>query len=935
MSQERSQSPLIPIGCRPAVAVMFVLCAPGAVLHTGLTFAQETPVSETSQNASTSNAVTDGPESDSSSAAANPRTISQSDTTSFQATEFDLPESTAGILLMSAILIGVSAVVIRTSLRDSRFLTTFQRILLLVPRLCVLAIVLLIALNPQQRTQISRIEKSRVDLLLDTSLSMAYPAEEATSPGASQGSPATPSADADVAQPTATSAVPTDASRAEAIGTALLQDGLLKQLSETHVVSLYTFDGGLSGPAAVVTDGKIRFVTEASSSRKSSASDSGGDSSVAQLSLDDADDAAESFDLAGENVSRSLTELLQPRGAETRLGESLHALIGQSAGRTLSGVVVVTDGRGNAGLDPMQAHERASRSGTRLITLGVGSRRPQMNFWIAGMQSPTDVHNGDPFEINVVVQSSNANGESAVVRLFQQSAGSDGKDRRQVDEKTIEIADSTVPVTVSFPQRITVPGQFEYVAMVELVDPQKSEITLADNERRREVEVTDRRMNVLLISSGPMRDYQFVRNTLFRHSGIESDVWLQSVTEENSDMVSQESRQLLLEFPRTEALLAEYDVIVAFDPDWSRLSTEQQEWLNRWVERHAGGLIVVAGEIFTPRMAQDVEAFKNIAVLYPVLLNRMLPELSLRQGADKAWPVGLTPDGRSSEFLKITDEQGNASTELWTSFEGIYRSYPVRGVRDGATVLLEYGNPRARTELGQPPFLAAQFYGAGRTIFLGSAETWRIRQISPQGHQQFWTSLIREAGQARRSRGTTRGLLLLDRTEASPGQPVNIRAQLYNSQMQPLRTESVTMSIIDAEGRPVSVPDRLMADGRGNGQYVNNFRPPRPGSYRITVPIPESSDILQASIEVLLPNLESQEPTQNVALLRSLPENTDGGYLSLTDAASQLASMLPDRSEPSVVDEQLRTLWDKSWLLFAAAGLLAFEWAMRRIFRLS
>ena len=105
-------------------------------------------------------------------------------------------------------------------------------------------------------------------------------------------------------------------------------------------------------------------------------------------------------------------------------------------------------------------------------------------------------------------------------------------------------------------------------------------------------------------------------------------------------------------------------MIVAFDPDWSRLSAEQQTFLNRWVSEHAGGLVVVAGEIFTPRLAQEPETFRDISVLYPVLLNRMVPELQLSQRADEPWPITLTPEGRATEFLKIADETGNASVDL-------------------------------------------------------------------------------------------------------------------------------------------------------------------------------------------------------------------------------------------------------------------------------
>jgi hypothetical protein len=517
--------------------------------------------------------------------------------------------------------------------------------------------------------------------------------------------------------------------------------------------------------------------------------------------------------------------------------------------------------------------------------------------------------------------------------LFQQSTDGDGKDRRQISEQTIEFTDDTLPTSIRFNQQLTVPGKYDFVIRIESAAG-ATEMTLEDNERRRTIEVNDRRMKVLVISSGPMRDYQFVRNALFRHSGVESDVWLQSVTDENVGFVSQEAKTLLTKFPATEAELFSYDVIVAFDPDWSRLSSEQQTFLNRWVSDHSGGLVVVAGEIFTPKLAQDSDAYRDISVLYPVLLNRMLPEMQLTQRADEPWPLTLTQEGRATEFLKIADATGNASVDLWSTFKGIYRSYPVRGLRDGAVVLLEYGNPRARTELGQPPFLASQFFGTGRCIFIGSAETWRLREISSEGHQRFWTSLIREVGQGRRSRGTARGLLLLDRTEVAPGQPVNIRAQLYDARLQPLVMESVPLNIVDSEGKAVSIPDRLNADGRGAGQYVSSFRPTRSGAYRISVPIPESSDVLQTTIDVVLPNLESQNPTQNAELLTNLTKETQGQYLSLSQI-STLPSLLTDQSQPVVVDERLQTLWDRGWILFLMVTLLAFEWILRRVWRLS
>lgn len=829
---------------------------------------------------------------------------------SFRTIEYDLPQSTLGILLLLGGLILLFGLTFRTSFRDSRFLKTPWRIVLLLLRVAVLGLLMFVLLNPRERTQTTQLQRSRVGVLVDTSLSMAYPAT---------------AEEADDSNNSSSTAIQQE-TRAEAIYDTFVDGKVLDRLSQTHSVSLYTFDSKTSGPQVLISEGKTTVIAERESSPNNAAKPEASETARVDLARQDSDPI---------DLNAKWQNILQPSGAETRLGESLHQLIGEMSGRTLSGVVVITDGRSNAGLDVEVARMRAERTGTKLITIGVGSQKPQVNLWMAGMQSPSDVHRGDPFDIAVILQGSGLENQSGKVVLYQQSAGSDGKDRKQVDEKPFQLGEATIPSEVSFQQQLNVPGRYEYIATAELADGTLRELTMDDNQRRRELEVSDRKQKVLIISSGPMREYQFVRNTLFRHSGIDSDVWLQTVQEENRGMVSQESTKLLTTFPATEAELFQYDVIVAFDADWSRLSTKQRQFLNRWVDEHSGGIVFVAGEIFTPELARDPQKLREISVLYPVVLNRMLAELKVTQRADRPWPILLTPEGKTSEFLKISDATGKADVELWNKFKGIFRSYPVKSVRDGAIVLARYGNPRASTQDGLPAFLASQYYGKGRTMFVGSAETWRLRAISPEGHQRFWTSLIREVGQGRRTRGRSRGLLLLDRTEVSPGQTVTIRAQMFDARMQPLQRESVQVSIIDEQGRPVSVPEVLRADARRPGQFFNAFRPGRAGVYRVTVPIPESSDILQANIEVVVPNLESENPSQDVQLLTKLTEETEGQYLTLEEAKTALADLLPDRSEPVIVDEQLQTLWDRKWLMFLMIALLGLEWALRRVVKLS
>jgi len=103
----------------------------------------------------------------------------------------------------------------------------------------------------------------------------------------------------------------------------------------------------------------------------------------------------------------------------------------------------------------------------------------------------------------------------------------------------------------------------------------------------------------------------------------------------------------------------------------------------------------------------------------------------------------------------------------------------------------------------------------------------------------------------------------------------------------------------------------------------------------VTVPIPDTTDVLQAHIEVNLSNLESEHSEQNVELLKKLVGDTGGHYLTLEECQKELVRLLPNRSEPVVIEEQLMTLWDRSWWMYTMIALLALEWLLRRVVRLS
>ena len=812
--------------------------------------------------------------------------------------EVDLPSGPVAWLGWLALGVVGVAWIVSLYLRDTQELHPAWKVWLLVLRLGAWAGLIAVAVNPQERTQTTSFRPSRVAIAVDTSLSMQLPEtspEEADSTKAAGAEPKP-------ARP-----------RADAVRELLERSPLIAELQRNHDVSLFTFDSTQAGPHWQFRSKDPRVVGQ-----------------TARLP-----GTPEKVDSKNENAGGSPTlqweEILKPRGVETRLGESLLELVRQISGKSLSGVIVISDGAKNAGIDPASASHFAAQSKTRFVTVGVGGTKPPVNLAIASVQAPTDAHLGDPFEITAFVQAEGLAGKTAIVELLSRPEG-ETSEPSLLESKEVALADNGVPLEVRFQQNPATANSVEYLLRAKTA-AKINELSDSDNERRKSIRVTDRKTKVLLFAGGPMRDYVFLKNMLFRHSAIEVDVLLQ--TADPGTAVSQESNKLLFEFPKTREELFPYDVIVAFDPDWRKVTAEQQAAVREWVFSQSGGLILVAGDVNTSSLASGGEEVKPIQELCPVTLSSLASDLLADASGPQAWSIGFSRAGLEAGFLQLTDDT-ISSAAVWKEFPGIYRCYPTAGSKAGATVYANFTDPRSETSYGAPIWLASQFYGSGRTLYVGAGELWRLRAIDEDYFDRFWTKAIRELSTTRLKRGTLRGMLLLERNQYLLGQTAHVRALLSDAQFQPLVAEVINCEIYDPAGRPQLPPLKLIPDRQRPGQFVGDFRLSLPGTYRLELLVPDSTDKLTEKLDVSLPNLETANARQNVQLLRAMADETGGAYLPLDEnTAAALPKLLPNHGEEFLVDERLRTLWDRDWVLYVLVGLLAAEWLTRKLLKLA
>jgi len=277
---------------------------------------------------------------------------------------------------------------------------------------------------------------------------------------------------------------------------------------------------------------------------------------------------------------------------------------------------------------------------------------------------------------------------------------------------------------------------------------------------------------VLLFASAPTREFQFLSTLLLREDGrkrAEVFFYVQPLPgkKPREDVsLGVPPDRLLKRFPdkfnaetakpeEKRYELAEYDVIVAFDPYWPELTEEQLAQLAKWVEKSAGGLIAIGGPINTVELARppgpDGAKLGPIIGLYPVeLLDMRLVDQGRR--TDKPFRLTTLPV-KDYPFLQL-EPRDKEPTGGWESYfgdpkkeeRGFFNCYPVKGIKPDAVVLATFADPAMKMKDGtERPFLVTRPTEKGRVVYIGSGELWRLRQYREAYHERLWLGLINHA----------------------------------------------------------------------------------------------------------------------------------------------------------------------------------------------
>jgi hypothetical protein len=727
------------------------------------------------------------------------------------------------------------------------------------------------------------------------------------------------------------------------------QAGFLKRLQEKNPLYLYRFGGRVDEAFKLLEGDNTWLATDRDAWLKPEPTEALPDG-VAEAdrikfvkALTDNGVVAAAATLSDQDRAKFLQrqELLQQLVGSTNLGDSLRQVFNREANNMVQGLIVFSDGRSTQ--YSSQAFEelrsRADRAKVPIFTVVVGEHRQPISIRITDLQAPEQARPEDKFPVRVQIDGEglpNAgtdvlldvtnprNEKKTLSKAFKFNAGAGGPPHAQV-EFEIDAAQFGGTTTPGKPPELE-EGAWKFLARVPK-DKREVFIPKEHVSRVAQVQIVKKPLRVLLFAGGPSHDYQFVRSMFVREvdqhraelsiclqlqrPGIVQDVPPDRLLKHFPNRLESEDSPIEKAEDRY-ANLAYYDVIIAFDPDWSKLEPEQLTALTNWVSRQAGGLILVASPVNTTQLTRlnNRERLKPILDLLPVFLRDSV--LEGEGPANEPWRLHFPGANSEMEFLKL-DEAGKEPLAGWEQFftgaskspvggetpavRGFYSYYPVRDVKPSATVVATLANPRARIDNGQKeqPYLVTMPFGNGKVVYLGSGETWRLRQYRESYYERFWTKLARYAGSGNLTRQSRRGVIVMGQ-EFSAGQFVPLEAQLFGSDLRPLpQTATPQVLLQPPHGEPLKLELKAKPSqgGEWGGWFETRFRATEPGEYRLNLKISETGETLPRRFLVKEANPEL--------------DNTRPDFGQMYQLASEMSAVVP-RLDKRLEDELRGTL---------------------------
>ena len=595
-------------------------------------------------------------------------------------------------------------------------------------------------------------------------------------------------------------------------------------------------------------------------------------------------DSARSFTIPGLDSAARAT------GPETNMNLPFDMTADSLRYSNIRGVVLLTDGRYNAGQNPGYDAEKL---GLPVFTVGIGDST-----------EPRDLAAGQLFTNEIAYLDT-----EQPVQIRARSSGYES------GAATIVLRDDNG--VVASEQIRLLPGVNEYIAnfswsprtegtarLTASIEGDGDELTLKNNRRTTLVKVRSNKRRYVIIAGSPNPDFAFLR----RHLSTDSEI--EVVTYVQRDGAS------FLEGSLTPQSFKDAETVLLVDYPTKESKNQTVDLIAESIRNRNLPLMVVLGA------GTDFEKLRRMENLLPVKIG------SARRNETQVF-TEITPAGKENPITRMSD------SAAWSTLPPVFRNETQFTARPESEVLatIRIGNTRL-----DEPLLISRKAGKNRSLFFAGYGLWRWELIGEgtaeasgretvpvlgtfTGNALRWLGVREEEEQVR---------IRSSKEVYNLGETVRILGQVYDESYQPVNNAEVNVTVVSGDRSY-----ELTLAPAGNGRYEGVPGTLPAGDYQFTGTATAGdkeigSDAGRFVVDEV--GIEFIQSSMNPALLRSLAERTGGTFYTV-DRAGTLAEDILAHSgfvPRSIEVEEEYSLRESIWFLIAALALFAGEWFLRK-----
>jgi hypothetical protein len=607
--------------------------------------------------------------------------------------------------------------------------------------------------------------------------------------------------------------------------------------------------------------------------------------------------------LLPSNQEGASAEFLKKAGAtskSTALGSALDDAVSQYGGQPIAGVVILTDGGSNKGLDPVEVAGELKKRKIPLFPVGIGVPEPP-DVQVQSIVVQETVFNKDKVPVRVQLQSKGFRSQAALLRL--------SLDGLEIQSKPITLTGQTQFEELTFEPE----GKAGTVKLEASVPVLPGETLAENNKLAATMTIIDEKIKVLYVEGAPRWEYRYLRAVLLRDPRLE----VKFLMTEGDPSLARFSPQYLSRFPEEAGDAFHFDLVILGDVPASYFNSAQMQRIEELVKNRSGSLLLLAGPMYAP----STYGGTPIEQMLPVKLGTEERQLL----AEDVYPV-ITPAGVQSAAMML-DTSKEKNDALWSIVRPLHHVPGLTGAKPGAIVLAELSDTLHRAE--PYPLIAWSRYGSGKAFFVGSDQLWRLRfKRGDKYHARYWGQVIRFLTLSRLMGGNKRAQLQTDRLSYQAHDRVQIFATVVNEAYEPIQAQNYTV-FVERAGAPdktASVKLELVPEKPGffQGAYV----PEEDGRYLIRPKAEDAALANKLEISVSTVPLEQREPAMQERALKEIAQISGGRYFTVRELP-----MLPKalKKEERLTTNRLeKELWDSPLVYILIVLLAGMEWFIRR-----